>query len=95
MFNSNQIPDEQLAKILDRSMHWLIYCVGLNPVSAYSLREALVDSRRIETTAHVLQRIRTLAGEVTIEREQVARLWASCGEPKWTSQLSTTVLPFK
>ena len=46
-------PDEQLVGMLDDPTEWLIHCVGLKAVSAYSLREALVEGHRIAATAHV------------------------------------------
>jgi hypothetical protein len=50
MFDVDQVSDEKLVKIADRWMHWLVYCNGHGPISAYSLREALIEGRRIETT---------------------------------------------
>ncbi len=73
-------PDEQLVGMLDDPTEWLIHCVGLQAVSAYSLREALVEGRRIASTAHVIQRIRLPSGAIAIEAEQIARLWSRCGE---------------
>ena len=73
--------DQHLVGILDDHTHWLVHCVGLQPFSAYSLREALVEGHRIATTAHVIQRIRLSTGEVTIEADQITRLWSLCGEP--------------
>lgn len=75
MFDADQFSDEKLIKIADRWMHWLVYCNGLGPISAYSLREALIEGRRIETTDRVLERIRLASGEVTIQRGQITRLW--------------------
>ena len=75
MFGIDQFSDDKLVRIGDRWMHWLVYCDGLGPVSAYSLREALLEGRRIETTEHILQRIRLASGEVTIRRTQITRLW--------------------
>ncbi|HTO82028.1 MAG TPA: hypothetical protein VMQ73_07330 [Methylomirabilota bacterium] len=73
-------PDEQLVGMLDEPAEWLIHCVGLKAVSGYSLREALVEGHRIAATAHVIQRIRLPSGAITIEAEQIARLWSRCGE---------------
>jgi hypothetical protein len=75
MFDVDQVSDEKLVKIADRWMHWLVYCNGLGPISAYSLREALIEGRRTETTDNVFQHIRLASGEITIQRGQIARLW--------------------
>jgi len=75
MFDIDQFSDDKLVNIADRWMHWLVYCDGLDPVSAYSLREALLEGRRVETTEHILQSIRLASGEVTIRRTQITRLW--------------------
>jgi hypothetical protein len=80
MYDIHQISDEKLVKIAHRWMHWLIYCDGIDPISAYSLREALIEGRRMETTEHVVQRIRIASGEATIERSQIERLWTLCGQ---------------
>ena len=73
------IGDQHLAAMLDRPLPWLVHFIGLQPVSAFSLREALVEGQRIETTAHVLQRIRAAAGDITIDAEQIGRLWLLSG----------------
>jgi len=76
MFGIDQFSDERLVKLADRWLHWIVYCNGLGPISAYSLREALIEGRRTESTDHILQHIRLASGEVTIQRGQTARLWA-------------------
>jgi hypothetical protein len=73
--------DEHLVGLLDQPGHWFVHCVGLKAVSAYSLREALVEGHRIAATAHVIQRIRSATGDTVIEPDQIARLWPLCGEP--------------
>ena len=73
------IADQHLAAMLDRPLHWLVPFIGLQPASAFSLREALVRGPAYRNDAHVLQRIRAAAGDITIDAEQIGRLWVLSG----------------
>jgi hypothetical protein len=73
-----QPDDDRLVKMLDVQMHWMVHCIGLRPVSFYSLREALIESHR-RSSIHVLQRIATASAAITISPGQTQRLWSRIG----------------
>ena len=71
--------DAHLLHVPDVQKHWLLHFVGLMPVSAYSLRKALIEAHRLTSTGHVVQRIIASTGEIIIGPEQIARLTGRLG----------------
>jgi hypothetical protein len=58
----------------DVPKHWVLHFEGLSPVSAYSLRKAVVEARRLSSIGHVMQRIIASSGDILINPEQIARI---------------------